>query len=288
MQATGSTGLTCPQWSNVTSADANCISTVQTAMLAVVSNPAVVPAPYQSMLTMQMNAMFSMPCPYFSLTLAGVNLTAFSASVLSAQLAYATSTTVVAQMSNYIVTSILSVNITRLLPSLAAAPTSAFTLVANMTSALAAALGVSPASLSLGAFNIAPMLNVSYNVSVGGTNATTAVGLVSSASGLGSSPVLTYALSQLGLQSATVAAAPTVFAAGKLQLMSLNSTLVTAAVNTVRLALLMSFPGSTLVSLASPPLDMPAAVQTALVSVRSQCICACLVEPALTSPSCRR
>ena len=298
MQITGYTNLTCPQWcvrvldiaarlltrapstlrptrTNVTTADANCIPTVQAAMLALVSNAAVVPLAYQSILTKQMTAMFAMPCPYFNLTLASVNLTAFSVSYLRGSLASATSTTVGAAMSNHIVASTVTVNITALLPSMMAAPASASTLVANMTTALALSLGVSSSQLTLGPLNVAPMLTVAYNISCGGTNATYTLDMASRAAGLGSSATLQYALSRLYLPPATVNTVPSVFVVGTLQLSSLNATLVAAAVGTTASALQMYYPGSTLVSLLTPPLDMIAVMQSALTSVRAAACRAC-------------
>lgn len=270
MSISGYTNLTRPQWTGVSSADANCISTVSSAMLALVGNAAVVPAAYQSILTTQMTAMFSQPCPLWNVTLAAVqNISAFNAAILSYSLASATSTTVVARMSNYIVSASTTVNITGLLPLLAAAPASAATLVANVTTALAFSLGVSPAQLTLGAINVAPLLTVAYNVSCGGTNSTYAASLVSRASGLGTSPALTYALSMLSLPPATVPAAPLVFVVGTLQLSSLNATLIQPAVATTVSALQLYYPGSTMVSLVSPPLNMQAVVQSALTSVRA-------------------
>ena len=270
MSVTGYTNLTCPQWTGVSSADAACIPTVSTAMLALVGNVAVVPAAYQSILTTQMTSMFSPPCPSWNVTLASVsNVSAFSANALSYSLASATGTTVVARMSNYIVAASATINVTALLPSLAAAPASASILVANVTTALALSLGVSPTQLTLGAINMAPMLTVAYNVNCGGTNSTYAASLVSRASGLGTSPALTYALSMLSLPPATVPAAPLVFVVGTLQLSSLNATLIQPAVATTVSALQLYYPGSTMVSLVSPPLNMQAVVQSALTSVRA-------------------
>ena len=268
MQATGSTNLTCPQWTNVTTADGGCLSTVQTSMLVLVSNPAVVPLAYQSILTKQMTAMFSMPYPSFNLTLASVNLTSFSPSLLRYSLASATGTTVAATLSNYIVAATATVNITNVLPSLMAAPASAATLMANMTTALAASLAVSPTQLTMGPLNVAPMLTVAYNISCLSANASYASDLVSRAAGLGSSAILRYALSQLYLPPASVNTVPSGFAVGTLQLTSLNATLIAAAVGTTVNAVLMYYPGSTMVSLLGPPLNMQALVQASLASVR--------------------
>ena len=229
--------------------------------------------------------------PAGNVTLASVsNVSAFSATVLSYSLASATGTTVVARMSNYIVSASATINITALLPSLAAAPASASILVANVTTALAFSLGVSPSQLTLGAINVAPMLTVAYNVSCGGTNSTYAAALVSKASGLGTSPTLTYALSLLSLPPASVTAAPTVFVVGTLQLSSLNATLIPPAVVTTTSALQQFYPGSTMLSLVSPPLNMQAVVQSALTSVRAACDClqfVALTPPVLPSPSRR-
>lgn len=268
MSANGYTNLTCPQWTGVNSADSACLPTVSIAMLALVGNAAVVPTSYQSILTTQMAAMFSPPCPSWNVTLLVSNISALSANALSYSLASATGTTVVARMSNHIVSSTATINITALLPMLSAAPASANSLVANVTSALAFSLGVSPTQLILGAINVAPMLTVAYNVSCGGTNSTYAAALVSRASGLGTSPTLTYALSLLSLPPALVTAAPTVFVVGTLQLSSLNSSLILPAIITTTGAVQQFYPGSTMVSLVSPPLNMQAVVQSALTSVR--------------------
>ena len=250
-------------------ADSACIPTVSTAMLALIGNAAVVPATYQSILTTQMTTMFSPPCPFWNVTLAVSNISAFSANTLSYSLASATGTTVVARMSNYIISASAAINITALLPALAAAPSSANSLVANVTTALALSLGVSPTQLTLGAINVAPVLTVTYNVSCGGTNSTFAAALVSRAAGLGTSPTLTYALSLLSLPPASVPAVPMVFVVGTIQLSSLNSTLILPAVITTTSALQQFYPGSAMVSLVSPPLNMQAVVQSALTSVRA-------------------
>lgn len=262
----------------MTTADATCIPAVQTAMLVFVSNATMVPLAYQRILSAQMTSMFALPCPYYSLTLANVNLTAFSRSALQASLANTTSTTVAANMTNHIVASTLTVDITAV-KSMMAASAATSTLVANMTTALAYGLGVSSSQLTLGPLtNVTTswMLTVAYNISCLGANATVTRDLASRAAALGSSSSLSTALSQLNLPPATVNSVPSVFVVGTLQLSSLNATLVSAAVSTTSFALQMIYPGSTLVSLLSAPLDMMALVQTALASVRAPDASLCL------------
>lgn len=46
VQASNGSSLSCSQWSSVAGADAVCLPSVKTAMLALVANASVVPSPY--------------------------------------------------------------------------------------------------------------------------------------------------------------------------------------------------------------------------------------------------
>jgi hypothetical protein len=62
VQAAGGSSLSCVQYVAVASADAVCLPAVKRAMLALVANVSVVPAPYQAPLTAQVTALFTNPC----------------------------------------------------------------------------------------------------------------------------------------------------------------------------------------------------------------------------------
>ena len=63
LQSSGGSSLTCSTWATVAAADAACLPSVKTAMLALVGNTTTVPAPYAPALTAQVNALLSNPCP---------------------------------------------------------------------------------------------------------------------------------------------------------------------------------------------------------------------------------